>query len=196
MAIPVISKISAEEYLERERAAQHKSEYWHGEVFAMSGAVAKHVLICTNLTASSVIRLRGSRCSIFGSDMKVGVTKKRGFSYPDLSIACGQPKFFDSVEDVLMNPIVIFEVLSDSTRDFDLGGKFREYKRLDSLQHYITIEQRFREVELSTRQPDGNWLTESLNTENAVLHLTALGIELPLAEIYDGIELAPRDIDD
>lgn len=193
--IPAVTKISPEEYLERERKAEYKSEYWHGEVFAMSGAVEAHALICTNLTVSVGNRSRNSNCRVFGSDMKVGVTKKRGFAYPDLSVTCGERRFYDNIRDVLMNPIVIFEVLWESTRNFDLGGKFREYKRLDTLRHYVTIEQRHREVGHSIRQPDGNWLTEELTGENDVLHLTAIGIDLPLSEIYDGIELLPADAD-
>jgi len=185
--------ITPEEYLERERKAEFKSEYWHGEVFAMSGVVENHALICSNLAIHAGIRLRGSSCRVFGSDMKVGVTKKRGFAYPDLTVTCGERRFYDNVRDVLMNPIVIFEVLSESTRDFDLGGKFREYKRLETLRHYVTIEQRYREVGHSVRQPDGTWLSEDLTGENDIVHLAAIGIDLPLSEIYEGIELLPAD---
>lgn len=195
MAVP-LPRLSPEEYLERERKAEFKSEYWHGQVFAMSGAVARHVRIGTNLTIAIGNLLRDARCEIFGSDMKVGITKKKGFSYPDLSIVCGEPQFFDAVEDVLTNPVVIFEVLSDSTRDFDLGTKFREYRRLPSLKHYVTIEQQFRHVSHSTRQADGTWLTEDLTDEHHVLRLTAIGIELPLTEIYHRVDVHPRDPDD
>jgi Uma2 family endonuclease len=188
MAVP-LPRLSPEEYLERERKAQCKSEYWHGQVFAMSGAVARHVQICTNLTYCIESQLRNSPCHVFGSDMKVGITKKKGFSYPDLSVVCGKPEFFDAVEDVLTNPVVIFEVLSDSTRDFDLGTKFLEYKRLPSLKHYVTVEQRTRFVGHNERQSDGSWRNEDLTGENDILRLTAIGVELPLTEIYHRIEL-------
>jgi Uma2 family endonuclease len=193
MAIPVVTKISPEEYLERERKAEYKSEYWHGEVFAMSGAVANHVLICTNLNFCIEGQLRNSSCYVFGPDMKVGLTKKRGFSYPDLSIVCGEPRFYDDVQDVLMNPVVILEVLSNSTRDFDLGSKFLEYKRLPSLKHYVTIEQYIRFVGHNERQSDGSWRNDDLTGEDDVLRLHAVGIEVPLSEIYHRIELAPAE---
>jgi Uma2 family endonuclease len=193
MAIPVVHRISAEEYLSRDRIARHKSEYWHGEVSAMSGVTENHALICTNLTIYVGARLRDSSYDVFGSDMKVGVTKKRGFAYPDLTVTCGERKFFDQVRDVLMNPVAIFEVLSDGTRDFDLGRKFREYKRLESLKHYVTIEQRFREVGHSERQADGSWRSEDFTAEGDIIRLNSIGIEFPLDEIYRRIALLPSE---
>jgi Uma2 family endonuclease len=195
MAIPAPVRIGPEEYLERERKAEFKSEYWYGEVFAMSGVVESHAIICSNLNRFVGNRLADSPCLVFGSDMKVGVTKKRGFAYPDVSVTCGERRYYDSVRDVLMNPIVIFEVLSESTRDFDLGRKFWEYKRLDSLKHYVTIEQRLRFVGHYERQTDGGWRVEELTGENDILRLDAIGIALPLAEIYHRIELLPADAD-
>jgi len=121
--------------------------------------------------------------------MKVGLPKERGFSYPDVSVVCGEPRFYDAVRDVLMNPVVIFEVLSDSTRDFDLGSKFLEYKRLPSLKHYVTIEQQKRFVGHNERQVDGSWRNEDLTGEGDILRLHAVGIEVPLSEIYYRIEL-------
>ena len=130
MALPVPARLSPEQYLEMERASDVKHEYWHGEVFAMSGARKDHDRICANLSFSLQLVLRNGPCDVFTSDMKVGVTKKRGFAYPDFTIACGDQKFYDDVQDVLMNPCVIFEVLSAGTRKHDTTMKVLEYQRI------------------------------------------------------------------
>jgi Uma2 family endonuclease len=142
-----------------------------------------------NLTPAVGNSLRGKPCNVFGSDMKVGITKKRGFAYPDLTIACGERKFYDEVRDVLMNPVALFEVLSDSTREFDATEKFREYKRLDSLRHYVMVEPAKKVVIHYERLDDGRWVYEEFSNDTDLLDLRAVGIAIPLLEIYDGIDL-------
>lgn len=188
-AVPQPAKITPEEYLERERKAEHKSEYWHGEVFAMAGVTESHDLICVNLVAHLFRRLAGRPCRLHTADMKVGVTKKRGFAYPDLSVSCGERKFYDATRDVLTNPTVIFEVLSDSTRSLDETRKFYEYQKIESLRHYVLIEQRKRCVYHYERGDDGRWPFEILEAPGANLKLNAIGVELPLDEIYWEIPL-------
>ena len=195
MAFPTPGSLTAEEYLERERAAEFRSEYWLGQTCAMSGATEAHEMIVSNLSRHTQNALAGTGCRVFSSNMKVGVTKKRGFAYPDLTITCGDRRFFDSVRDVLMNPVVIFEVLSDSTRGFDLGEKFREYQRLESLRHYVLVEQDVRAVTHFERSSDGEWLYKSLTAADHVLHLTAAAsISLTLSQIYE--DVAVRVIED
>lgn len=190
MAAPIAQRITASEYLAAERAATSRSEYWHGEVFAMSGAVRRYVLVAGNLNRFLQIRLDGKPCEVYGPDMKVGATKKRGFAYPDLSIVRGEPLFLDATEDVLTNPTAIFEVLSESTREFDQGKKFEEYQRLPSLQHYVLIEPERCLVQHYARAEAATWIYSLLTSPEDRLHL--LDIDLPLLEIYHRIEMEPE----
>ena len=190
MAAPIPQRMTAEEYLAAERQAPFKSEFWLGQVYAMAGAVERHELICSNLSRFLQNRLDGRPCQVFGSNMKVGATKKRGFAYPDVTVTCGELRFYDDTRDVLTNPTAIFEVLSDSTREFDMAGKFREYQRLESLLHYVLIEPRQRSVTHYERGAQGQWIYVLLSREADVLRL--LDIELPLAEIYHQVELEPE----
>ena len=189
MAAPIPQRITADEYLAAERKADFKSEFWLGQVYAMAGAVERHERVCSNLSRFLQNRLDGRPCQVFGSNMKVGATKKRGFAYPDVTVTCGELRFYDETRDVLTNPTAIFEVLSDSTREFDMAGKFREYQRLESLQHYVLIEPRQRSVTHYARGAQGQWIYLLLTAEGDVLRL--LDIELPLAEIYHQVELDP-----
>ena len=189
MAAPIPQRITADEYLAAERKAEFKSEFWLGQVYAMAGAVERHERVCSNLSRFLQNRLDGRPCQVFGSNMKVGATKKRGFAYPDVTVTCGELRFYDETRDVLTNPTAIFEVLSDSTREFDMAGKFREYQRLESLQHYVLIEPRQRSVTHYARGAQGQWIYLLLTAEGDVLRL--LDIELPLAEIYHQVELDP-----
>ena len=189
MAAPIPQRKTADDNLAAERKAEIKSEFWLGQVYAMAGTVERHSDICSNLSRFLQNRLAGRPCKVHGSDMKVGAKKKRGFAYPDVTVVCGELRFYDETRDVLTNPTAIFEVLSDSTREFDMAGKFREYQRLESLQHYILIEPRQRSVTHYARGAPGQWIYLLLTAEGDVLRL--LDIELPLAEIYHQVELDP-----
>ena len=189
MAAPIPQRMTADEYLAAERQAQFKSEFWLGQVYAMAGAVERHERVCSNLSRFLQNRLDGRPCQVFGSNMKVGATKKRGFAYPDVTVTCGELRFYDDTRDVLTNPTAIFKVLSDSTCEFDMAGKFREYQRLESLQHYVLIEPRQRSVTHYERGAHGQWIYLLLTAEADVLRM--LDIELPLAEIYSQVELEP-----
>lgn len=192
-AASIPQRMTAEEYLAAERLAPFRSEYWLGQVCPRAGAVVAHVEVCSNLSRFLQNRLEGRPCSVYGSDLKVGITKKRGFAYPDMTVVSGEVKLYDDVKDVLTNPTAIFEVLSDSTRAFDLDGKFKEYQRLESLQHYVLIEPARREVKHYQRGEAGAWIYRLLTGEHDALRL--LDIELPLSEIYHRIDLEPEPAD-
>ena len=189
-AAPIPQRMTADEYLAAERLAPFRSEFWMGQVYAMSGAVSRHGEVASNLSRFLQNRLDGRPCRVYGSDIKVGTTKKRGFAYPDLTVVCGERRFLDEVKDVLTNPNAIFEVLSDSTRAFDLDGKFKEYQRLESLAHYVLIEPARREVMHYERGAAGAWIYRLLTGEHDAVHL--LDIELPLNEIYHRVDLEPE----
>ena len=153
----------------------------------MSGATDPHSRICSNIHFHTRLRLAGRDCVVHQAEMKVGAAQRRGFAYPDIAMVRGKGQFFDAVQDVLMNPSVIFEVLSDSTRAFDLTNKLVEYQKLDSLRHYVAVEQKSRILYHWSRGTAEKWGYETLDAPAAVLALTALKIALPLAEIYERI---------
>lgn len=180
-----------EEYLELERAALTKSEYYAGEIFAMAGASPMHNLIVMNVGAGLVPRLRGTPCATLASDMKVKCGPSGLFSYPDVTVVCGEMRFHDEVKDMLTNPTVLVEVLSPTTEAYDRGAKFAQYRRLESFREYILVSQTEARVEVFTRGDDQRWMfTEAVGLD-AVCPLPSLNISLPLAEVYERVVFLP-----
>ncbi|MCG3197883.1 MAG: hypothetical protein GHCLOJNM_02377 [bacterium] len=180
-------KYTPEEYLALEREAQSKSEYYAGEVFAMSGATEAHVLIVGNVFAKIHAKLMGRSCKVYMSDMRVKVSETGMYTYPDLSALRGEPRFEDNLHDTLLNPTVLIEVLSKSTESYDRGARFGHYRAIESLQEYVLVSQESPRVELFTRQPRGGWLlTDAIGLE-ASLRIASLDCDLPLAEVYDKV---------
>ena len=130
-------KLTPGQYLAQERAAETKSEYFNGEIFAMAGASREHNQISSNIVASLSIQLQEKPCSIYSSDMKVRIDQANKYTYPDIVAACEPQRFEDGHTDVLLNPVVIIEILSDSTEAYDRGLKFFHYQRLESLREYL-----------------------------------------------------------
>ena len=179
-----------EEYLDRERQAEYKSEYFAGEIVAMAGAKRKHNLIGSNITISLGTQLRDAPCEVYANDMKVQADKARQFSYPDVVVVCGEPQFRDDQDDVLQNPTVIVEVLSPSTEAYDRGEKFLRYRRLESLQEYLLVTQNERRVEHFTKQGDGSWRMTEM-TEGS-LALASVGCTLAFDDIYNKVASEPK----
>ncbi len=177
-----------QEYLARERLAQSKSEYLDGRIHAMAGASRVHSLIAMNLGAELRQRLRESPCEVHGSDLRVLVDETGLFTYPDVTVVCGEPKFFErSKLDTLVNPKVIFEVLSPSTEAYDRGGKFGHYRRVASLREYVVVSQERMLVEWFCRGDDGAWVLREARGAEGVLRLDSLGCEVPLSGIYERV---------
>jgi Uma2 family endonuclease len=186
-AVPQIYLTPAE-YLAFERQSDVKHEYFRGELFAMAGASRQHVRISVNVTALLAGQLKGRRCELFNSDMRVKVSPTGLYTYPDASVVCGRPRFEDRELDVLLNPTVIVEILSKSTEAYDRGEKFAQYRTLDTLTDYLLVSQDRPLIEGFTRQPDGVWLfTESAGL-GAVMPIELTQCRLPLAEVYDRVE--------
>jgi Uma2 family endonuclease len=191
MALPKPSeRVTPQEYYARERLADHKSEYYEGEILAMAGGTARHSRIGTNLTIRLGMRLEGGRCVPYNSDLRVKVQPTSLRTYPDASVFCGKIEFDpdDRWKETATNPTMLFEVLSDSTEAYDRGAKSEQYRRIASLKAYVLINQGTAHVEHFEREADGTWrLTEATGLEE-VLKLPALGAEIPLAELYAGVE--------
>jgi Uma2 family endonuclease len=178
-------------YLLRERAAREKSEYWDGEVVAMAGAPRTHNVIATNATAALWHQLAGRPCEVYRADMRVRADWANGFAYPDVVVVCGEPRFQDAREDVLLNPTVLVEVLSPSTERRDRGPKAAAYRAIPPLREYVLVAQEPCRVELHRREADGAWSTTLLQRPDDVLALRSIGCEVPLSTLYRGVRPAP-----
>jgi len=184
-----------EEYLYMERQAIERSQYIDGQIFAMAGESLEHSTLCCNLTALLVVQLKGKNCRAVPANMKIQSGAMRQgqhagmFSYADASVVCGEPRFNDQHNDVLLNPTVIFEVLSPSTESFDRGDKFLRYRtHLETLSDYVLLSADKPLVEHFQRQAGGLWLYAGIEGLLANLELPSIGCCLPLAEIYDRVE--------
>jgi Uma2 family endonuclease len=181
-------RLTPEEYLARERKAEFKSEYFAGETFAMAGTSMKHSLIVANVVGELRPQLKRRPCHVYPTDMRVKVSPTGLYTYPDVTVVCGKPQFEDEKEDIVLNPTVVFEVLSESTEDYDRGRKFVHYRTIESLREYVLIAQDECRVERFERQPDSSWLLSVTDRMEDTLRLPAIGCELPLAEIYHKVE--------
>ena len=182
---------SPEEYLARERVSEGRHQYYQGEIFAMSGGNARHSRISINLVWRLSQRLDGGRCEVYDKDMRIKVNTSGLYTYPDASVVCGTAEFEDDKRDTLLNPLVIFEVLSPSTADYDRGTKFQLYRGLSSLREYVIVAQEQPYVEHHVKQPDGSWLLSEIRGLEESLPMEAIGCTLPLSEIYHHVTFGP-----
>src|SRR6267378_2907618 len=187
MALPqqFLPTISAEQYLEIERFSETRHEFLDGVVYAMAGESPDHSTICYNLSGITHAQLSSKPCRGFSPNMKVRAGIGGLYAYPDLMIVCGEAQFHDEQGDVLLNPTVIFEVLSASTEKYDRGGeKFLRYQQIESLQDYVMVSQDNPRVEHHHRQPDGTWNATEVNGLDAVLVLSSIDCRISLDEVY------------
>lgn len=193
MSTAPMRRLTPAEYLAIERSAATKSEFHRGEMFAMSGASRNHVRIATNVQGLIWQHVRGKPCEVFNNDMRVKVNASGLYTYPDVSAVCGEPQFEDSHVDTLLNPLVIVEVLSPSTEDYDRGKKFELYRQLPSLREYLVVAQDRVFVEHHARQEDDSWLLTDHSDTARSLYLASIDCRLPLTDVYDKVEFAaPR----
>lgn len=194
MGLPArVKKFTPAEYLALERQATYRSEFFNGEIFAMAGGTPRHSLVKANLVVSLGLPLRGQPCTLYDSDLRVLVDQTGLYTYPDASIVCGELEYSDEHRDVIVNPTVLFEVLSDSTEACDRGQKFGHYRRIESLREYVLVSQKEAVVERFQRNHDNTWtLTESRGLD-ATLTLNSAGITIPLSEIYDKVDLTAAE---
>jgi Uma2 family endonuclease len=182
------SYLTPEQYLEIERKAEFKSEYYQGEMFAMAGASWAHSQIVANAVRELGNQLRGGPCQPVTSETRVCVTPAGLYTYPDVLVVCGEPQFVDSKPDTLLNPTVIIEVLSESTEAYDRGRKFELYRPLKSLAEYVMISSLSVRSERYTRQADGNWIfCEKIGLEDT-LDLKSIDCHLRLADLYERVD--------
>jgi len=193
MGLPVFkndspSWVSPEDYLRLERDAEHKHEYYDGEIRAMAGAGYMHNLICMNLGGEIRNMLRGKGCSVVGSDQRLQILSGSAFTYPDITVVCGKPEVNEEKKpDTLLNPTLLIEVLSPSTGQHDRSNKFMLYRQVESLKQYLMIDSGSIHAELYTRDVLERWIFTETRDLTAVLDLSSIGCAVPLAEVYAGV---------
>ncbi len=189
MASNPVSKLTEEQYLASERAAEFRNEFLDGVMYAMSGGSLQDSGLARNILAKLDAILQPSDCQAFGSDLRVRVSS-RMYTYPDVSVVCGKPLLADEQRDVLLNPVVIFEVLSPSTELYDRGPKLQLYRTIPSLREYILVDQNKVRVEQYIRQDASTWTLRDREGLDAELKMESIGASLPLRLIYNRVDLA------
>jgi Uma2 family endonuclease len=183
------TRMTEAEYLAFERASDTKHEYIDGHVYAMTGGSPAHSLISSYTGNSLMNQLQGQPCAVYNSDVKIKAN--RDYVYADVSVVCGEPQYKD--KDILLNPIVVIEVLSPSTEQYDRGRKFHQYRQLESLQEYLLIAQNSPHIERYLRQSDGTWLYADAIGLDTSLELPSIGCTLALADVYEKVTFEAED---
>src|SRR5437868_4836657 len=187
MALPeqFLPAITAEQYLQLERVSEMRHEFLDGLMYAMAGESPDHSTICFNLASAIGFQIKDKHCRGFSPNMKVRPGIGGLYAYPDLMIVCGEAMFHDKHGDVLLNPTVIFEVLSPSTERYDRGEKFRRYRtEIDSLHDYVLVAQDRMLIEHHHREADGTWSSNTITSGDGELTLNSIECQIPLIEVY------------
>ena len=195
MSVQPKTRITPEEYVSIERKATYRSEYFAGEMFAMAGASREHNRIVTNVVVALDNQLKDRPCNVYSSDMRVKVSDTGLHTYPDVVVTCGEEKFVDERNDNLLNPLLIVEVLSNSTEAYDRGKKFEHYQQIDSFSEYLLIAQSLCRVEQYFRQKKAQWLYTETRDADGIVKLYSIDCELTLKDIYAKVEFqAPQTL--
>ena len=184
MGLPEKQHVSAEQYLESERHAIEKHEFYLGEIFASSGASFTHNQIFKNTYISLGSKLKGRPCQPYGSDLRIHIPNNSLYTYPDISIICGKPEMTDTVKDTIVNPSVIIEILSKSTYDYDKGQKFTLYRDIISLKEYILIDSMSVRVEHYYKNDDASWTLKDFRTLDDKINIETITADLFLTDVY------------
>lgn len=190
MSAQPVPYLTPEMYLEIERAADRKSEYFEGQMFAMAGGTYSHFRLIGNLMGELYQALRGTGCQVGPTELRVR-TPGGLYTYPDIVAICGPPHFADDQKDTLLNPVLLVEVLSKSTEGKDRGLKFREYRKLESLREYALVSQFFPLIEVFYKSDEGDWrLRESFGLDE-FCEFTSINARVAIADVYNDVALEP-----
>ncbi|MEP7355074.1 MAG: Uma2 family endonuclease [Acidobacteriota bacterium] len=181
--------LTPEQYLQIERAAEFRSEYYDGVMYAMSGGTHVHALIIGNLCRELGNALKNRPCLVTVSDLRVRAARKGLYTYPDITVVCDEPRYVDGESDTLLNPALLIEVLSPSTESHDRGFKAGQYRRIPDLKEYALVSQKVPQIELYRRQPDGKWLLSEAIGLESTCYFDSVECSIPMAEIYAKVTL-------
>ena len=182
-------KFTIEEYLAMEEAATEKHEYYKGEIFAMSGPKVPHNTISINMLVELGNKLKGKKCRPFSSDQRIHIETNTLFTYPDISIICGEPETLNNDNWNVLNPAIIIEVLSPSTRNYDRGEKFKLYRDIPALKEYILVDSETIHIEIFRLNDSNHWELEEYDAVEEMLYIKTINERISLADIYAGVQL-------
>ena len=179
---------SLEEYFALERASERRFEYRNGEIICMSGGSIRHAAIAFNISSQFGANLRGRPCRVYGSDLAVYVPQGLPYRYPDVSVVCGEPRVrIVDGRDCLENPVLLVEVLSPASADYDLGTKFEQYKSIPDFTEYLLVEQDRPHAIRRTKRDVNSWHETVFDAVDATVRLESIAVDLPMREIYEGV---------
>ena len=181
-------KYTTEEYLQLEEQAEFKHEYHDGEIFPMTGGTTNHNEICLNLAANLKFGLKKQNYRVYIGDVRLWIPRYRVYTYPDVMVIKGEPVYADRGTTTVTNPILIAEVLSKSTQNYDQGDKFAYYRSIPEIQEYILISQKQQYIMQYSKTDAGKWLLSEYRIEDAAFKLASVDFELELSEIYTGVD--------
>lgn len=189
-ALPYAERLSEVEYLALELKSDIKHEFIDGYLYAMTGASEAHIRISGNIFAVLHGRLRGSSCTVYNSDMRVRIAATGNYTYPDVTVVCGERRFGDDEHiATLLNPTLIIEVLSPTTEGYDRGKKFHEYQTLSSLQDYVLVAQDAARIECFSRGESDTWILTQAEGIDSVMMLSSIDVALSLADVYEQVDI-------
>jgi Uma2 family endonuclease len=183
---------TTEEYLEMDRTSPGKLELHRGKLVIIQGASLKHNQIVSNLIVNIGSLLKGKPCHVYPGDLRTAIPTRDSFTYPDITIVCGEPELLDDHFDTLLNPSVIIEVLSPSTEKYDKGFKFMMYMQIPSLKEYIMVDSSGINIHISRKQADSSWKFEEIKDPSASLIINPVELTIPLSHIYDAVTFDPQ----
>ena len=178
------------EYLALEEQAKYRSEYRDGKIVSLAGGSYRHSRICSNVITSLSILLSEGKCEVLNSDLKLELSKNQNYVYPDAMVICDKPEFVENRTDIIKNPTLIVEVLSDSTEQFDRGKKFFKYRQLASLKEYVLVNQYEYLVEVFTKESEGKWILQTYEGVEAVANLYSIDKQVSVAEFYAKVDFS------
>lgn len=182
-------KYTIKAYLQMERAAEQKHEYYKGEIFGMAGASPKHNVVFKNLYGELVYQLKGNPRQPYGSDLRIHIPENTLFTYPDISIICGDIVNSDEDDDTAIRPLVLIEILSPATREYDRGTKFKLYRDIPSLKEYVMVDSESVNVEIFNINKDGHWQLDEYSKPDEFFTIRTLGFQMKILEAYQGTKL-------
>jgi len=188
-AVKYYPRMSPSEFIAWERNEEEKHEYLQGEILGMSGASLNHNKIHTNLIGELYIKLKGKACSVYPAELRLYVKAKESYFYPDATIICGEPEMADDQFDMIVNPSVIFEILSPSTSDYDMGRKFFFYMQIASLKEYIMVDSQKTSIRVWRKSTDQNWNFHELNEASDLLSIETIRESLKVSDLYNDVKL-------
>lgn len=177
------------EYFAIEEQAEIRNEFINGEIIPMTGGTTNHNLVTGNIYLALRLALKGKNRSVYIENVRLFIPEGNIFAYPDVMVMADEPIYYNNTKTTVTNPIVLIEVLSNSTRDYDLGRKFSYYRSLESLQEYVLVEPEQTLIMIYRRSNNKHWSLEILDNSSDVLRLDSVALEMPLSDIYEGVLL-------